>query len=144
MVENINILLHLGQGRSPAMFSHNQVLNYLGKDNQEDQTLLKFRAITDHHGPLDTDDPNYKRSLHNVMVEWETGEITEEPFSIIVADDQVTCAGYAMKHSLLNLTGWWRFRNIARNQKSLTRAVDQTENRQVRWFATYHFSYLIP
>ena len=32
------------------------------------------------------------------MVEWETGEITEEALSLIAADDPVTCAIYAKKH----------------------------------------------
>ena len=34
-------------------------------------------------------------SKYNVQVEWETGEITFEPLSIIAADDPVTCAAYA-------------------------------------------------
>ena len=37
------------------------------------------------------------------MVEWDTGETTEEPLSIIAADDPVACAAYAKKHNLLNL-----------------------------------------
>ena len=34
------------------------------------------------------------------MVEWETGEIPEEPLSLIEADDPVTCAIYTKKHDL--------------------------------------------
>ena len=78
MVDNINFLLDVGQGRSQVIISCNQVLNYLEKENQDHETLYKFRAITDHHGPLKTNDPNYNGSLYNAMVEWETGEITEE------------------------------------------------------------------
>ena len=52
------------------------------------------------------------------MVEWETGELTEESLSIIAADNPVTCAAYAKKHNLLYLPGWKRFRNKARNQNS--------------------------
>ena len=73
MVDNINFLLDVGQGRSQAIISYDQVLNYLEKENQEDESLYKFRAITDHHGPLEKDDPNYNGSLYNIMVEWETG-----------------------------------------------------------------------
>ena len=40
------------------------------------------------------------------MVEWETGEITEEPLSIIAQDDPVTCAAYAKEHNLLHLLKW--------------------------------------
>ena len=28
------------------------------------------------------------------MIEWESGEITDEPLSIIAADDSLTCAAY--------------------------------------------------
>ena len=100
MVDNINFLLDVGQGRSQAIISYNQVLNYLEKHNQEDESLYKFRAITDHHGPWKKNDPNYNGSLYKVMVEWETGEITEEPLSIIAQDDPVTCAAYAKEHNL--------------------------------------------
>ena len=69
MVDNINFLLDVGQKRSHAIISYNQVLNYLEKENQDDETLYKFRAITDHHGQLKKDDPNYNGSLYNVRVE---------------------------------------------------------------------------
>ena len=71
--------------------------------NQEDDSLYKFRAITNHTEPLKKNDPNYNGCLYNVMVGWETGEITEEPLSIIAQDDPVTCAAYAKKHNLLHL-----------------------------------------
>ena len=51
MAEHINFLLDVGQGRSQAIISYNQLLNYLEKDNQEDETLFKSRAVTDPHGP---------------------------------------------------------------------------------------------
>ena len=79
MAENINFLLDVGQGRSQAIISYSQVLNYLEKDNQDDETLYKFRAITDHQGPPDNYHHNYKASLYNVMVEWETGEMQKNP-----------------------------------------------------------------
>ena len=76
--------------------------------------------------------------------QWETGEITEEPLSIIAANDPVTCVAYAKKHNLLNLPGWKRFKNKAGNQKSLTRAINQTKIGHVRRSATYQFGYQIP
>ena len=95
MVDNISFLLDVGQGISHAIISYNQVLNYLEKENQDDETLYKFRAITNHHGPFKKDDPNYNGSLYIVMVEWETGEITEEPLSIIANGDPATYGAYA-------------------------------------------------
>ena len=53
-----------------------------------DQELYRFRAIIGHQGPLLDSDPDWKGSKYNVEVEWETGEITFEPLSIIAADAQ--------------------------------------------------------
>ena len=52
-------------------------LDHLDHQEQHDD-LYKFRVITGHQGPLSPQDENYKGSIYNVMVEWETGEITEE------------------------------------------------------------------
>ena len=78
------------------------------------------------------------------IVEWETGEITYEPLSIIAADDPVTCAAYAKKNNLLAVEGWCRFRNLTKKDKVLARAIKQRKIRQVRRSQTYMFGYLIP
>ena len=96
------------------------MLNYVKKENQDDETLYKFRAITDHHGPLKENDSNYNGSLNNVMVEWETGDVTEEPLSIIAKDDPVTCAAHAKEHNLLHLSEWTKLKHIAKHQKTPT------------------------
>ena len=77
-----------------------------------------------------------------MMVELETWEKAEEPLSIIAADDPVTCSAYSMKQSLLNLPGWRRVINIARNKNSLARASNQTKIRQIRRSATNQSCYL--
>ena len=71
------------------------------------------------------------------MVEWETGEITEEPLSIIAKDDTVTCAAYAKEHNLPQLPEWNKLKHIARHQKTLTRVINQTKIRQGRRSAIY-------
>ena len=109
-----------------------------------DQELYKFRAIIGHQGPLLASDPDWKGSKYNVQVEWETGDITFEPLSIIAADDPVTCAAYAKENDLLTLEGWHRFRNPAKKDKVLARAIKQSKIRQVRRSQTYMFGYLIP
>ena len=122
MVENINFLLDVGQWRSQAIISYNQVLNYLEKDNQEDDSLYKFQSITDHHGPLKISDPTYNSSFYNEMVEWVTGEITEEPLSIIAQDDPVACAAYAKEQNLLDLPKGNMVKHIAKHQKPKPRS----------------------
>ena len=122
--------------------SYVQILDHLDQQEQQED-LYKFRAITGHEGPLSPQDENYKGSKYNVMVEWETGEITDEPLSLIAADDSVTCAEYAKKHDILHFDGWRRLKHIAKNQKQLTRSINQSKIRQVRRSAVYQFGFLI-
>ena len=109
-----------------------------------DQELYRFSAIIGHQGPLVSSDPDWQGSKYNVQVEWETGEITFEPLSIIAADDPVTCAAYAKENDLLALEGWRRFRSLAKKDKVLARAIKQSKIRQVRRSQTCMFGYLIP
>ena len=79
-----------------------------------DQELFMFRSLIQHQGALASSDPDWKGSKYNVQVEWETGEITYEPLSIIAADDPVACAAYAKENDLLALEGWCKSRNLAK------------------------------
>ena len=116
-IEKINFHLDVGQGRAEAIMSYVQILDHLDHQEQHED-LYKFRATAGHQRPLSPQDENYKGSKYNVMVEWETGEITEEPLSLIAADDPVTCAIYAKKHDLLHLDGWKRLNTLLRTKSS--------------------------
>ena len=141
-IEKINFHLDVGQGRAEAIMSYFQILNHVDHQEQHED-LYKFRAITGHQGPLSPQDENCKGSKYNVMVQWETGEIIEEPLSLIEADDPVTCAIYAKKHDLLHLDNWKRLKHIAKNQKQLTRAINKSKIRKARRSAIYQFGFLI-
>ena len=147
-VENVNFILDIGNGKVEELISYNQLLEHLENaqhhDMGMDQELYKFRAIIGHQGPLLASDPDWKGSKYNVQVEWETGEITFEPLSIIAADDPVTCAAYAKENDLLALEGWCRFRSLAKKKKVLARSIKQSMIRQVRRSQTSMFGYLIP
>ena len=147
-VENINFILDIGNGKVEELISYNQLLEHLENakdyDMGMDQELYKFRAIIGHQGPLLASAPDWKGSKYNVQVEWETGEITFEPLSIIAADDPVTCAAYAKENDLLALEGRHRFRSLAKKDKVLVRAIKQSKIRQVTRSQTYMFGYLIP
>ena len=83
----------------------------INEDNEISDVLFKFRALIGHQGPLKPADPNWKGCKYNVLDDWETGEKTYEPLSILAADDPVTCATYAKENDLLHIDGWKRFRN---------------------------------
>ena len=120
-VENFNFILDISNGKVEELISYNQLLEHLENaqdhDMGMDQELYRFRAIIGHQDPLLASDPDWKGSKYDVQVEWETGEITFEPLSIIAADDPVTCAAYAKENDLLPLEGWRRFRNLAKKDE---------------------------
>lgn len=65
--------------------------------------------------------------MWNVQINWENGETTWEPLSIIAISDPVTCALYAKENNLLEQPGWIRFRQLANCQKKLRRLVHQAQ-----------------
>ena len=62
-------------------------------------------------------------------MEWETGEVTFEPLSVIAADDPATCAAYTKHHDLLALEGWQQFKNLARRDMILSGTIKQSNLR---------------
>ena len=87
-------------------------------------------TTSSNKGPLKATDPYWKMSKYNVFVDWETGEKTYEPLSILAAADPETCATYAKENDLLQIDGWKRFRKHAKRDKTLTRAVMESKIRQ--------------
>ena len=57
--------------------------------------LYKFRCIKDHSSSYTPSDPEYIGSSYNLLIEWETWEMTWEPLSNIIASDPYTSAVYA-------------------------------------------------
>ena len=78
------------------------------------------------------------------MVEWESGEVTYEPLTLISKDDPITCSVYAKKQDLLDTTGWKHLKRYAKTSKRLIRAVKQSRIRQVRASARYQHGFQIP
>ena len=105
---------------------HNKIMEHLEKD-RDNPIVWKFKRIVAHQGPLTKNNHECKGSLYNVRVEWENGEITDEPLAIIGKDDPVTCAICARENDLLNMPGWQRFKGIAKRQKKLFCMANQAK-----------------
>ena len=146
-LEDIKFKLKINKDQAEEIMSYNQLMDYIQKatDAEEDpDSLFKFRDIVAHQGPLESTDPNHKGSKYNVMVEWESGEVTYEPLTLISKDDPITCAVYAKKHDLLDTTGWKHLKRYAKTSKRLIRAVKQSRIRQVRASARYQHGFQVP
>ena len=125
------------------IISYNQLVDHLesaaNEDNKISDDLFKFRALIGHQGPLKPTNTNWKGCKFIVLVDWDTGEKTYEPLSALAVDDPVTCATYAKENDLLHIDGWKRFRNLAKRDRTLTRAVMQSKIRQVTRLNKYMF-----
>ena len=146
-LEDMKFKLKINKDQAEEIMSYNQLMDYIqkGTDAEEDpDPLFKFRDIVAHQGPLESTDPDQRGSRYNVMVEWESGEVTYEPLALISKDDPINCAVYAKKHDLLDTPGWKHLKRYAKTSKRLIRAVKQSRIHQVRASARYQHGFQVP
>ena len=146
-LEDMKFKLKINKDQTDEIMSYNQLMDYIqkGTDGGEDLDLLfKFKDILAHQGPLESTDPNHKGSKYNVMVEWEPGEVTYEPLTLISKEDPINCAVYAKKRDLLDTTGWNHPKRHAKISKRPIRAVKQSRIHQVRASARYQHGFQVP
>ena len=146
-LEDMKFKLKINKDQAEEIMSYNQLMDYIqkGTDAEEDpDSLFKFRDIVAHQGPLESTDPNHKGSKYNVMVEWEPGEVTYEPLTLISKKDPINCAVYAKKRDLLDTTGWNHPKRHAKISKRPIRAVKQSRIHQVRASARYQHGFQVP
>jgi hypothetical protein len=91
-----------------------------------------------------TNNPDFKGSKYNEVIEWENGEVTSEPLKVIAKDDPITCAIYVKENNLLGTNGWKRFKSIAKRQKKFTCMVNQAKLRLYNTAPKYKNGYEIP
>ena len=124
--EHIKFLLNLNNQQDiEQVITYNQLLDYLEKNESQlmEDAYWSFKDIIAHQGCLTKEDPHYTVSSYNVMAEWDTGETSYEPLSLIMQDDRITCAVYAKKHGLLNTPG-------SKHLKKYVKTSKMTEFRQ--------------
>ena len=146
-LEDMKFKLKINKDQAEEIMSYTQLMDYIqkGTDGEEDLDLLfKFKGILAHQRPLESTDPNHKGSKYNVMVEWEPGEVTYEPLTLISKEDPINCAVYAKKRDLLDTTGWNHPKRHAKISKRPIRAVKQSRIHQVRASARYQHGFQVP
>ena len=127
------------------VMTYSDVMNHLHQEaNEGEDKVWSFRRILAHQGPLSRNDPNYKNSKYNVRVEWETGEITDEPLNVMITDAPIPLAQYALKNKLLEREGWRSLKRIARREKKLKRMANQARLRSFRTEPKYMYGFQVP
>ena len=102
--ELIKFLSSFNDDQYEEIYAYKDIIIHIEKDNS-DPDIWKFKHITTYEGSLERNHPNYKGCPYNIMIEWETGEISREPLIIIAADDPVICAIYTNNKNLLETKG---------------------------------------
>ena len=119
--QNLSNILGTGNGKVKEIIYYSQLMYHqetaANKENETNDDLSKLRALIGHQRPSKAPNPNLKKCKYNVHVEWETGEKTYEPLSVLVADDPVTWASHARKSGLSHIVHWTRFKNLAKRDK---------------------------
>ena len=111
----------------------------------KDDGIWTYRRIVTHQGPLRNDDPYYMGSKYNVLIEWETGERTWEPTSLLDMDEhKVDLAMYARDNKLLDLPGWKQYRKLAKRTKKMERMVNQNKLKSYKHSPKYMFGIRVP
>jgi hypothetical protein len=101
--DHVKFRISINEDEYKETITYNELLDFIEKNQENDAIVWRFRRIVGHQGHLLWHDKDYNGLRFNLLVEWENGEITTEPLSVIAADDPVTCAVYAREHDLLDV-----------------------------------------
>jgi hypothetical protein len=113
----IQFRVSVNNDKAEEIITYNKMLEYITR-HEESDVMWKFQRIISHE---------VQAPKTTLLIEWENGEITKEPLSIIAVEDPVTCTIHARENGLLNQPGWKRFKHIAKNEKKFTRMVNQAK-----------------
>ncbi len=117
------------------VMTYNQMLDWCDRDLGKDD-FFNFKSIRGHRR-----DPS-QRNKWQLRVEWESGEMTWEPFSMIFGDDSVTVSMYAKKHGMLEQ--WPRCKKFIKNDKVMARMAHQARLKNFRNRPVYKFGIQVP
>ena len=67
------------------------------------------------------------KGSYQLLIEWESGEMTWENYQLITADDPVTIAMYARRNRWLDTQGWRQCKRIIKNGKTLACMENQAK-----------------
>jgi hypothetical protein len=83
----IKFLVEISDGDFDEIISYDTLCDLVENQNDdiiEEEKTWNFKSIQGQQGPLKKNDPNYKCSSYNVLVEWEDGSNTYEPLDLII------------------------------------------------------------
>jgi hypothetical protein len=105
------------------MLTYNELIEALNRPNEDDTERWTYDEIISHRSKKIG--PNkYERQ---VLIKWDTGELSWEPLLSIKKDDPVTLAEYARRKNLLEQTSWNWAKRFLKSAKSFKRYNKQMQ-----------------
>lgn len=144
---NIKLLCKVGDEGAEEILSYQEICDMIEEQDKEEMgenKLWTFKKILSHSGPLTPKHKEWKGSQYNVRVLWDDNTITTEPLKIVVKDDPVTAAEYAVANGLLDTPGWKHLRHTVKNQKKFGRLIKQARLKSIRRAPIYMFGVQVP
>jgi hypothetical protein len=145
--QNIKFLVKLGDGDFDEIIIYNTISNIIENQHQQANNadaVWIFKGIKSYHAPITSNNPDYKGSSYNLLVEWEDGSETLEPLDSVLKDDLISVANYAHENNLLNTPRWKRL-SIAINKNRLNKmAIQANVSSTSRKGPVYNFGIIIP
>ena len=131
------------------ILTYNRMLDWVDRDLHRDDAF-KYTGIKAHRlhpDPTGAKGLGYEeaeRGSYQLLIEWESGEVTWENYKGIFADDPVTVALYAKRNGLLNTTKWRECKRFIKNAKTMARMANQVRLRTYRNRPKYKYGVQVP
>ena len=144
--EITKFLVEVPDGKMDQLRDYADLLEALDKQSETigGTQYWNWINISGHQGPLDKKDKNWKGSKYNLLVNWETGESTFEPMTILEKDNAELVAQYGLDNGLLDLIGWKHLKRKAKNKKVLERKVNQAKRQHKRFAPVFLYGLEVP
>ena len=131
------------------IMTYNRMLDWVDRDVHRDD-MHNFHGIRAHRVHPD---PQGKKGMgleraskgsYQLLVEWESGEVTWVDYKLIFRDDPITVALYAQRNGMLDVPGWRRCKHFIKNKKTLARMANQVKLRTHRNQPKYKYGVQVP
>ena len=124
------------------VLSYIQILEYLTTDDKDN--VWKFKDIIGYQGPLSQTHKDYKKSMYSLTILWENEETSIEPFSLIAANNSMSCDNNTRKNNLINLSRWKKLKGLVNRQSQLFRLISQAKPQNFGSKPKFKYGFEIP
>ena len=138
----VRFKIEVGDEKFEDYVEWDELCDFIEEQVANENGTWNFRKICGHKKDLKA------RETPEVLIQWESGEITFEPITSIYDADPYLLAEYALDNDLLD--EWQKrcprlkLKSKARNVKKMMRMINQAKLRSYREGPVYMYGYQVP